>query len=80
MDQTGVQEILTALKLHSAHIDEKLNVMKEHLENRMDEGFSSIETNLNTFRIELSETQETVDYLSLKNAQHEKKLRNPTGQ
>lgn len=97
MEQSGVQEILKALKLHSAHIDDKLNDMKTHLENRMDdmktqlenrmddiktqlenrmdERFDRIEAKLSGIRTELTETQETVDYLAIKSAQHEKKLR-----
>lgn len=98
MEQSGIQEILQALKLHSAHIDEKLKVMTTDLENRiesmktdlgnqmdekferMEERFDRIETKLNGFRVELTETQETVDYLTIKSAQHEKKLRNQIGQ
>jgi hypothetical protein len=113
MEQSGIQEILKALKLQSTHIDEKLNEMKVHLENhmenvktdlenrmenvktdlenrmenvktdlenRMDERFDRIEAKLNGFRVELTETQETVDYLTIKSAQHEKKLRNQVGQ
>jgi hypothetical protein len=102
MEQSGIQEILKALKLHPTHIDEKLNEMKVHLENhmenvktdlenrmenvktdlenRMDERFDRIEAKLNGFRVELTETQETVDYLTIKSAQHEKKLRNQVGQ
>ena len=98
MEQSGIQEILHAIKLHSAHFDEKLNVMATNLENRMDnlktdlenrmdekfdrmeERFDRIESKLNGFRVELTETQETVDYLTIKNAQHEKKLRPQIGQ
>ncbi|MBO0960932.1 hypothetical protein J1P26_14620 [Neobacillus sp. MM2021_6] len=109
MEQSGIHEILHALKLYSSQVDKKLDEMKtdlenkidhvksdlenkiDHvksgleskidnmksdLENRMDERFDRIETKLNGFRVELTETQETVDYLSIKTAQHEKKLRN----
>ena len=86
MEQSGIQEILHAIKLHSAHFDEKFNVMETNLENRMDkkfdrmeERFDRIESKLNGFRVELTETQETVDYLTIKNAQHEKKLRTQIG-
>jgi predicted nuclease with TOPRIM domain len=72
MEQSEIQEILHALKLHSAHIDEKFD--------RMEERFDRIESKLNGFRVELTETQETVNYLTIKNAQHEKKLRTQTGQ
>ncbi|MDF2790691.1 MAG: hypothetical protein K0S80_3792 [Neobacillus sp.] len=86
MEQSGIQEILHALKLHSAHIDEKLNIMATKLEiqidekfDRMEERFDRSESKLNGFRVELTETQETVDYLTIKNAQHEKKLRPQIG-
>lgn len=71
MEQSGIQEILKALQLHSKHMDEKLSEMW----NRMDERFDRIEKKLDGMRVELTETQETVDYLSSKNVQHEKKLR-----
>ncbi|WP_042355644.1 hypothetical protein [Bacillus rubiinfantis] len=125
MEQSGIQEILHALKLHSAHIDEKLDAMKTGLENRMDrmderlgrvevrldrvekrldhmderldhmderldrvevrldhmdERLERIDSKLNGHRVEWIETQETVDYLSIKSAQHEKKLRTLMGQ
>ncbi|WP_251549212.1 hypothetical protein [Neobacillus muris] len=70
--------------MHKENIE---NQSKTDLENRMDEKFERmeerfdrIESKLNGFRVELTETQETVDYLTLKNAQHEKKLRNLLGQ
>lgn len=89
MEQSGIKEILNALKLHSAHFDEKLDKMQSKLENRieslenrfdnlesrMDERFDRIESKLNGLRTELTETQETVDYLAIKSAQHENRLR-----
>lgn len=71
MEQSDLQEILKALQLHSTHIDQKLDGM----ENRMDKRFDRIDKKLDGFRVELTETQETVDYLSSKNVQHEQKLR-----
>ncbi|WP_256200778.1 hypothetical protein [Virgibacillus halodenitrificans] len=41
----------------------------------MDERFERLETKFNSTRAELIETQETVDFLSSKTVQHEKKLR-----
>ncbi|MGY0694229.1 hypothetical protein ACW2QC_15860 [Virgibacillus sp. FSP13] len=104
MDEYGFKEILNAFKLHSEHIDKKMDTLKadltsqingletrmdgletrmDGLETRMDEGFKRVDKKLdnlnkksNGIRVELTETQETVDYLSSKNAQHEKKLRN----
>ncbi|QCJ42483.1 hypothetical protein FAY30_11490 [Bacillus sp. S3] len=109
MEQSGINEILNALKLYSSKIDTKLDGMKNDLERKienvktdfenkienvktdlenhmderfeqMDERFDRLESKLNGFRVELTETQETVDYLSIKSAQHEKKLRNHVGQ
>jgi chaperonin cofactor prefoldin len=63
-------------------MDEKLEKMETKLINRMDEGFERLENRIDRLekkfeglRIELTETQETVDYLSSKSVQHEKKLR-----
>ncbi|MFE8697473.1 hypothetical protein ACFYKT_14105 [Cytobacillus sp. FJAT-53684] len=118
MDQSGIQEILKALELHSEHIDNKITDMKVQLENRMDEKFDQIdkrfeqmdkrfeqvdrrfeqvdkrfeqmdkrferledrvgrvESKLDSFRVELLETQENIDHLTIKNVRHERKLRN----
>ncbi|WP_106497940.1 hypothetical protein [Lentibacillus sp. Marseille-P4043] len=96
MDEYGFKEILNAFKLHSEHIDKKMDTLKadltgqinglgtrvDGLDNRMDEGFKRVDKKLDNLnkklvglRVELTETQETVDYLSSKNVQHEKKLR-----
>nr|WP_245301629.1 hypothetical protein [Virgibacillus natechei] len=68
-------------------MDKKMDQMKVDLENRMDERFDRIderldklETKFDSLRVEFTETQETVDFLSTKNVQHEKKLRNVYGQ
>ena len=52
MDQAGIKEILEALKLYSAHMDEKLNAMMEKFEKRMDNRFDRIEAKLSGFRVE----------------------------
>ncbi|MDP4086684.1 MAG: hypothetical protein Q8934_19110 [Bacillota bacterium] len=64
MDQSGIQEILKALKLHSAHIDERLNETKEYfdsrinkLEDQINERFDRIEAKMNGLRVELTKTQ-----------------------
>ncbi|WP_373893501.1 hypothetical protein ACUL41_05045 [Virgibacillus natechei] len=87
MEETGVKEILNALKSYSGDIDKKMDQMKIDLENRMDERFDRVDERLDrlktksdSLRVELTETQETVDFLSSKNVQHEKKLRNVSGQ
>lgn len=107
MEATSIQEILNALKLHSSHIDQKIDQLNDHLEKRIDEvrdqmnlrmdqldnrmdqvesrldhmeftmeeRFDRMEKKFDGMRVEIIETQETVDYLSTKNIQHEKKLR-----
>lgn len=55
-------------------MDEKFDETNERLsqvENRLDR----IEKKLDGFHVELTETQESVEFLLTKNAQHEKKLR-----
>ncbi|AIF44523.1 hypothetical protein [Virgibacillus sp. SK37] len=82
MEQHELKEILNALKQYSGEItgritelENGMHNMKTGLENRMDEHFDRIETKINGVRVELTETQETVDFLSSKTMQHEKKLR-----
>lgn len=103
MEQSGIQEILKALELHSTHVDKKIDQLKVDLETRMDKRFDEVyerfnevdkrfdevyerfdevnkrfdrqDKKFNGVRVELAKTQETVDYLSTKNVQHEKKLR-----
>jgi len=62
MDNSGIQEILHALKLHSAHIDEKLNTMRDQFENRfnqVDARFEQIDKRLDNIenRLERVETK-----------------------
>ncbi|OZU88137.1 hypothetical protein CIL03_13505 [Virgibacillus indicus] len=85
MEQTELQAILGALNDFSKKIDEKFEKIDEkfekidqrfeNLENRMDERFDRLEIKLDAKTVELRETQETVDFLSSKTLQHEKKLR-----
>jgi len=89
MEHSGIQEILKALELHSVHVDKKIDQLKVDLETRMDKRFDEVyerfdemnkrfdrqDKKFNGVRVELAETQETVDFLSTKNVQHEKKLR-----
>lgn len=82
MEQSGIQEILKALELHSVHVDKKIDQLKVDLETRMDNRFDKLEKRFDHqdkkfdgMRVELTETQETVEYLATKNVQHEKKLR-----
>ncbi|PMC36641.1 hypothetical protein CJ195_14495 [Bacillus sp. UMB0899] len=86
--ETMLKEILNALKLHSEHMDQKFKKVDERFERiderfeKIDERFDRIEGRLDRMekkmdgvRVELTETQETVDFISVKTLQHEKKLR-----
>ncbi|MDC3411929.1 hypothetical protein NC797_02540 [Aquibacillus sp. 3ASR75-11] len=90
MEQSGIKEILNALQLHSEHMDKKLtdalqlhsehmdkklDKVKGELETKMDAGFDRLGKKVDGLRIDLTETQETVDFLSSKSVQHERKLR-----
>lgn len=90
MEQSGIKEILNALELHSQQIDKKLHQYFEQndkkiegldkkvdgLESKMDKRFDRLEKKFDGLEVGLRETQETVDFLSSKYVQHEKKLRN----
>lgn len=65
-----------------ADLESRMDQIKTELEDRMNAGFAQVEERLDrmeikleAMRVELNETQETVDFLSSKNLQHEKKLR-----
>ncbi|MGM0876463.1 MAG: hypothetical protein ACQEWV_17255 [Bacillota bacterium] len=72
--ETMLKEILNALNLHSNHMDQKFKKMDERLD-RIDGRLDRMEKKMDGFRVELTETQETVDFISVKTIQHEKKLR-----
>lgn len=64
-------------------MDKRFTQTEERLENRMDKGFASVNERIDQLgikldgtRVELTEVQETTDFLLKKVAQHEKKLRN----
>jgi hypothetical protein len=85
MEKSELNEILNALKLHSEHIDKKMDVMKTDiekqmdvmktdlenrmdvmktdLEKRMDVRFDRLEKKVDGIRVDLTETQETVNFL-----------------
>ncbi|MBY6270379.1 MAG: Synaptonemal complex 1, partial [Parageobacillus thermoglucosidasius] len=56
-------------------MDDRLEGSIDRLENEMNERFNRLETKIDNLRIELIETQETVDFHSAKIAQHERKIR-----
>jgi ABC-type phosphate transport system auxiliary subunit len=53
----------------------EMQQMVENLEEKMNKRFDRLETKVDGLRIELRETQETVDFLSSKTIQHERKIR-----
>ncbi|MGJ9457393.1 hypothetical protein [Oceanobacillus sp. CF4.6] len=87
--ETILKEILNALKLHGEHMDKRFDEMDkkfdkrlDDLNSKMDEGFTKVnqrfdrlEKKVEGNRVELTETQETTDFILSKTAQHEKKLR-----
>lgn len=82
MDQeTMLKEILNALQLHSRKMDEKFEKVDARFEqvdarfDRIEERLDRVENKLGGFRAEMTEVQETVDFISAKTVQHEKKLR-----
>jgi hypothetical protein len=76
--ETILKEILHALKLHSEEMDRKFDAMNSKMDerfNQMDKRFDRLEKKVDGNRVELTETQETTDFILSKTAQHEKKLR-----
>ncbi|APC49584.1 hypothetical protein GLV94_15855 [Virgibacillus halodenitrificans] len=70
-----ITELETSMSDMKGALESRMDNMKTELENRMDERFDRMEAKLNGSRVELTEIQETVDFLSSKTVQHEKKLR-----
>ena len=79
--ETVVKEILQALKLHTNQMEQRFNQIDERFEkvdqrlDSIDERLDRMEKKMDGFRVELTETQETVDFIAKKTLQHEKKLR-----
>jgi uncharacterized protein YhaN len=59
--ETMLKEILNTLKLHSDHMDQKFKKVDERFE-RIDKRFDRMEKKMDGFRVELTETQETLDF------------------
>lgn len=77
-----LQEIVKALELFSEKIHHEMQEMGNQLRAEMqefraevNERFDRLDTKIASLRVELTETQETVDFLSSKTIQHERKLR-----
>ncbi|WP_066297234.1 hypothetical protein [Bacillus sp. FJAT-29937] len=79
--ETVVKEILQALKVHSNQMEQRFNKIDKRFEkvdqrlDLIDERLDRMEKKMDGFRVELTETQETVDFIAKKTLQHEKKLR-----
>ncbi|OAT72608.1 hypothetical protein [Parageobacillus thermoglucosidasius] len=74
MKEMGNQ-LRTEMKEMGNQLRTEMKEMVGKLEEKMDERFNRLETKVDNLRIELSETQETVDFLSSKTLQHERKIR-----
>ncbi len=69
---------ITALDKKVEAIDKKVEAMNDEFKSKfaeMNERFNRLETKIDNLRIELIETQETVDFHSAKIAQHDRKIR-----
>ncbi|MCM3410163.1 hypothetical protein KDJ21_008110 [Metabacillus litoralis] len=69
--ETMLKEALDELKVEMELRFKKVDEGLDSIEGRVDR----IEKKMDGFRVELTETQETVDFISVKTLQHEKKLR-----
>ena len=67
MLKEALDELKVEMELRFKKVDERL----DSIEGRLDR----IEKKMDGFRVELTETQETVDFISVKTLQHVKKLR-----
>ncbi|MFD2442879.1 hypothetical protein ACFSO7_02570 [Bacillus sp. CGMCC 1.16607] len=84
-EENILQEILSVLKVHSNQVENKLTAIDARLDEmdlRMtnqsketNERLDRIEKKMDGFRVELTESQESFDYLASKVTQHERKLR-----
>lgn len=54
---------------------DNLESRMDNLESKMEKGFERLGKKVDGIKVELTETQETTDYLLSKTTQHEKKLR-----
>ncbi|OXB92045.1 hypothetical protein [Parageobacillus galactosidasius] len=73
--ETKMQEMNNRLEAKLQEMNDRLEARIDRLENEMNERFNRLETKVDNLRTELTETQETVDFLSSKTIQHERKIR-----
>lgn len=74
MEQSQVKEILNALSMFSEDINKKIDEKIDQFECTMEKPFDRLDKKVDGLRVDLTETQETVDYLASKSLQHEKKI------
>lgn len=58
-----------------ANLEEKMNTNINHLEDKMDHRFDRLDAKFSGLRVELTESQESIHYLTSKSLQHDQKLR-----
>ena len=89
MDQSSLKEIMKALSMHSEQIreeirgvekrmdtlEEKMDQRINTLEKKMDKRFDRLDAKFSGMRVELTESQESIHYLTSKSLQHDRKLR-----
>nr|WP_276521782.1 hypothetical protein [Geobacillus stearothermophilus] len=75
-----IQDTENRLYAKIRETEDRLHQKLLDLEKRTDARFERLETKMNYWRLEWSETQETVDFLARKTLQHERKLRSRAGQ
>ena len=75
-----IQDTENRLYAKIRETEDRLHQKLLDLEKRTDARFERLETKMNYWRLEWSETQETVDFLARKTLQHERKLRSQAGQ
>jgi chromosome condensin MukBEF ATPase and DNA-binding subunit MukB len=73
--ETKMQEMNNRLETKMQEMNNRFEARIDRLENEMNERFNRLETKIDSLRTELTETQETVDFLSSKTIQHERKIR-----
>ena len=73
--RTQIAEMNDKFEAQMKEMNDRLEARIDQLEDEMNERFNRLETKIDSLRIELTETQDTVDFHSAKIAQHERKLR-----
>jgi predicted nuclease with TOPRIM domain len=73
--EAKLQEMNDRLETKMQEMNDRFEAKIERLENEMNERFNRLETKIDNLHTELTETQETVDFLSSKTIQHERKIR-----